>query len=353
MRQVLVLALSLAFLPIGLAAESGRQEWQTPNWDRDLALLAASKVETGVEIERLIALVSQADKRQALDALEDLAARPDWPAPAREAALFSITNRLRELSPFSVDEVVLQFLREHQNLVWVAHLEAPDLAVPLYPIRSAAQGLINHWTRQRAAREAALILASNPAKLVDIHAESSSMSIRAGIETSLIGADPGQLRAALDYGLPLLAQLPELTGLLGKMAVQLDNPEAVAQVLIDGAGGSLVEVCRLARQRFTRQDQGKLLLAVIDTAPAATASLAIAELAPGSLMTGQISKALLDMLEHPDLGSAAALALVRWGSHQQRESLRAKMTQSSSGLAARRLRLAFALDQANPHREIR
>lgn len=127
---------------------------QEPNWDRDLALKAASEQDVASEATHLMQLASQADATVMVNALSKVGARSDWPEPAREATLYRFIQALRELPPFSVDSAVLEFLLGYQNKTLVAHEEVRDMGVPLYPIRAAAHGLVNQWKRQQAATNA-------------------------------------------------------------------------------------------------------------------------------------------------------------------------------------------------------
>jgi hypothetical protein len=148
----------------------------------------------------------------------------------------------------------------------------------------------------------------------------------------------------LDYGMPLLSVNPGLTALLGKSAMELGDVQAVSEVFIQGGGHELVEISRLAGQRFSNPDLGNILLMTIDAAPASTAALLIAEMAPYSIDQQEVSEALLQKLGDAELGSAAALALGRWGSARQREALAATVAKDPSSLAAKRAQRALSVN---------
>lgn len=340
------LAICLAFLPVSLPAGNNNEgmPWPSPNWDRDLALLAAEGPNTGLESDRLYSLASQAAGPELLQALTALAARPDWPAPAREAVLLRFTHQLRQLPPFSVDQAVLGFLDSYQSQTLVEHENIPALGVALYPIRAAVAGVNHHWTRQQAALEATVLLVQDPRRLLATYANTRNVNIRAGIEDSVSAAGRSDVQALLDFALPQLAGKPQLTGLLGKSAVATGNREAVAEVLIHGAGHMLVEVARQASQRFSKAELGDLLLATIDSAPVSTTALVIGVLTPFTIAQLEVSAALMDTLNHPHLGSAAALALVQWGTDAQRHALETTAVEDPSSLAAKRIKAALALN---------
>jgi hypothetical protein len=261
--------------------------------------------------------------------------------PAREAVLLRFTNQLRGLPPFSIDTAVLDFLLNYQNQTLVAHEESIGMAVPLFPIRAAAHGLVFQWTRQQAALDAATLMTGQPKQIVDVYAANTDRNIRSGIEAAIGQADPETLQSMLDYGMPLLSVNSGLTALLGKSAMELGDVQAVSEVFIQGGGHELVEISRLAGQRFSNPDLGNILLMTIDAAPASTAALLIAEMAPYSIVQQEVSEALLQKLGDAELGSAAALALGRWGSAQQREALAATVAKDPSSLAAKRAQRAL------------
>ena len=353
MRYLSVLAICLALLPADLSAENsiGGLPWPTPNWDRELALLAAEQLNTDPEFDRLYSLARQTAGPELLQALTALAARPDWPAPAREAVLLQFTHQLRQLPPFSVDKAVFDFLDSYQSQTLVAHESIPGLGVTLFPIRATAAGVTHYWTRQQAALEATMLVAKDPLRLMETYANSQNVNIRAGIEDSVTAANRSDIQALLDFALPQLSGKPHLTGLLGKSAVAIGNRQAVADVLIHGAGYMLVEVTRQASQQFTTAELGDLLLSAIDSASPSTAALVIGVLAPYSIAQLDVSAALMGSLNHPDLGSAAALALAQWGSGEQREVLEAIATQDPLSLAAKRVKAALALNPGDRNEE--
>jgi hypothetical protein len=350
MRSQLVLALILCFSALFIATDACSAEsrptaaWPSPNWDRDLALLAASQAATRQEADRLFEIASQGHGATTLQAIVKSAFGTGLSEPAREAVLLRFTNQLRGLPPFSIDTAVLDFLLNYQNQTLVAHEESIGMAVPLFPIRAAAHGLVFQWTRQQAALDSAALMTGQPKQIVDVYAANTDRNIRSGIEAAIGQADPETLQSMLDYGMPLLSVNPGLTALLGKSAMELGDVQAVSEVFIQGGGHELVEISRLAGQRFSNPDLGHILLMTVDAAPASTAALLIAEMAPYSIVQQEVSEALLQKLGDAELGSAAALALGRWGSAQQREALAATVAKDPSSLAAKRAQRALSVN---------
>ena len=197
-----------------------------------------------------------------------------------------------------------------------------------------------------------MLVAQDPLRLLDTYTNSRNVNIRAGIEDSVTAADRSDVQVLLDFALPQLAGKPQLTGLLGKSAVATGNREAVADVLIHGAGHMLVEVARQASQRFSKAELGDLLLATIDSAPVSTTALVIGVLTPYTIAQMDVSAALMDTLNHPDLGSTAALALVQWGTDEQRHALETTAAEDPSSLAAKRIKAALALNPRDRNGEL-
>ena len=142
--------------------------------------------------------------------------------------------------------------------------------------------------------------------------------------------------------MPVLPDNPGLTGLMGVTALRIGDPQLAARVFADGSGAALVEMSRQASQQLSGAQLGKLMLETLNRAPAGTAALVIAELAPHSLGQAGVDEALLQKLKDPELGSAIALTFVQWGTDRQLEALDAAASADPSGLAAKRVRSALS-----------
>jgi hypothetical protein len=352
MQQRLFFTLSLKILCILVAvsipdagADDRQLSWPTPNWDRDLALIAVDRIDTTAETDHLLRLASQRHPGT-LELLTTMADSTDWPAPVRDAALFRFTAQLRSLPAYSVDTAVIDFLQNYQSATLVLHPESRQLAVPLYPVSSAAQGLVNQWIRNRSLADAASLIRQDPGQLIERYLDARDTNIRAGIESSLFTVGVTELQELLNHGLPLLSASSELTGLLGTAAALAGDSRGLAEVLIQGRGPALPAAIRLAGNRLSPEQLGELLINGIDAAPAATAALIIAEFAPQTAVQESIGDALLQTVRHPLLGSGAALALARWGTESQREQLMAMATDSSN-LTAKRIETALNVYRDN------
>jgi hypothetical protein len=326
------------------ASDRGSHSLAAPNWDHRLALQSAGVSRSSLEADRLISLVGNTDGRALVAALNHLAKRTDWSQPAREATLYNFARGLRQLEPFAVDAAVLDFLLEYQVNVLVAHEESFTTGVPLFPIRTEAAGVINQWTRQVALEEATYVIQQNPEELLSTYIANPHRAVRAGIEASIQSASFESLMILINQGLPLLNEYPELTGLLGKAALQSGDLQSVKSVFAAGKGSSLVELSRQVGRHFSSSDAGDILLSTLEQAPPATAAIVIATLAPYSIQQDSVGEALLSKLDDPALGSTAALSLATWGSEQQIQKLRNVAEKAPSSVAAKRAQTALSLE---------
>ncbi|MBT8047731.1 MAG: hypothetical protein HKN57_09370 [Xanthomonadales bacterium] len=274
-RILLLLFLLFAQASGSLAAENEQAgtDWEKPAWDRDLALQAVLQVDTRRIAADTFELAKSASGPATVKALKDLAQQPDWPEPAIDAAIYRFTNHLRELPPFSVDPVVLDFLLGYRNRALVAHEEHASMGVPLYPVRAAARGLLNDWTRQQAALDAAGLIATGPDQLLALYAETRDPNIRAGMESAIGAANRDTLPALLEAALAMLSSAPEITGLAGRAAIESEDLAALSEVFVRGGGAALVELSRQAHQRFPKAELDQMIRAIADRAPAATAAM--------------------------------------------------------------------------------
>jgi len=351
--SAVVVVLCAWFLPLSsfaAGAAPGYTSAPVLNWDRDLAMRAAKQEDTRAEATRLVHLATHSKGATTLRALNELAGRSQWTEPAREAVLYRFTSQLRNLSPFSIDAAVLEFLLTYQNRVLVAHEESGTVTVPLFPIRAAARGLVNQWTRQQSAVVAAELMAADPRQLLALYVSSVDPNVRAGIELAVSNADRTALHNVLEVGMPQLANHPGLTGLLGRTALEAGDLKAMTSVFNQGSGAPLVELSRQASQRFSDVELGKLLLDTMDHAPAETAAVLIAELSPRSMGQEGVGDAIIKRLGDPVLGSTAALAVAQWGTDRQLSQLEAIAAKDPTSLATKRARTALSTQPENRQR---
>ncbi len=310
-----LVVLPFILVPAVLFADENTQipTWPEPNWDRDLALQAAARSDTAAEADRLFNLSQKSTGPETMEALIAFTSRSDWPAPAREATIYRFMSSLRDLPPFSIDSGVVEFLLGYENQVLVAHEESGTTAVPLYPIRASARGLVNQWTRQAVAADAADLLRNAPEQLLELYAANEDPNVRAGIESAVSNASQDAIQTLLDSGMPLLSAEPGLTGLMGKLAVESGNLQALSEVFVYGAGSALVELGRQAVKRFPASGLDALLASTENRASASTAAMLSAELAPHN--RNRLDLARSQLQQQADPGSqlnANDEAIVEW-----------------------------------------
>jgi len=328
----------------------GSENLNLPNWDRQLALGAVSLPDVRREASRMVDLTLAGSEADLLDELNKLASMSGWAQPEAEAVIYEFIQQLRPLPPFSVNQAVVDFVVNYQPQVLVPHEESMSMGVPLFPIRAAAAGLVNQWTREQARADAQLLLVKRPSELLGTYASNSDSNIRAGIERSLEGADKASLDYLLQLGLPLLEAYPDLTGLLGKAAIRTRDMRSIAQVIRQGSGHPLVDLSRRLKHGFSSEELAYVLLETLESAPQSTASIVLAELAPFSIHQAGVGDALLDKLDDPVLGSSVALALATWGSAEQRKALQVHADALPDSLASKRINTALAVSRPGGER---
>ncbi|MDX1556465.1 MAG: hypothetical protein R3212_10600, partial [Xanthomonadales bacterium] len=98
---------------------------------------------TGVEsaVDQALALLAAGQGEQSLNAIRAMSGRPDWSPPARDRAVFELARALSDFDQGAVPETLVEFLAAYQPETLVAHEEAPDMGVPLFPVRATLAGV--------------------------------------------------------------------------------------------------------------------------------------------------------------------------------------------------------------------
>ena len=286
--------------------------------------------------------ISDISDLQTLQALEQ---RSDWPLPAREAAMYRFTRSLASMSRDAVADDVMQHLRNYQARVLVSHDDHGDASVPLFNIRATAAGVENGWLRNESAAEAGLMIAQAPARLVSSYLESNSLSQRAGYLDALESASVSDMHQVQKIALGLLHESPEFTSLLAITAVATADVNVIKRLLIEGNGPGLTPAIKSIGSQTSLTTTAMLLKFAIEQAPADNAALAIAAWWPELSHDAATRQLLLSKLDHPALGSSAALALARNPDIQTIREL--QLIAEGDSIAARRAQLALRLDRDN------
>jgi len=277
---------------------------------------------------------------QDLEALEN---RNDWPLPAREAAVYKFTRSLAALSRDAVAVDVMQYLGSYQAKVLVPHEDYADAVVPLFNIRGAAAGVENGWLRIESTAEARLVLAQNPAALVEKFLESGKHNQRSGYLDALANATAPELQVVQVAALNRLGESPELTLLVATTAVLTADPYAIQRLLIDGSGVGLAQAFGSLAAQTEAAATAAMLKFAIEQAPTGNAALAIAAWWPGLRNDALTRQLMLDQLTDPALGSTVALALAQSPDIQTIREL--QLIAAGDSIAAQRAQLALNINR--------
>ncbi len=302
----------------------GENGLSRPNWDRTLALqTAAAGVETGTVYQQRnewFRQLREGEHAALLQSVQAFAASSVLSSPVREQQLFLFTIALADFPAQQVPAQLLEFLARYSPQTLVAHEENDHSAVALFNIPAAAQGVQYALARQQGeARSVALLAAPAERWIRDFLA--ASPAARAGFLDALDFA-PATRLGGLDQVLQAaLGDQPALAVVAARTALAVADVASMRAVLEISSGPEATSMLRKAAQSVPRDGRAELLLASIESAPPQNAALAIALLSPGLQDVPQVVSSLFDLLEDPELGSAAALALARFDSTDIRQQL--------------------------------
>jgi hypothetical protein len=306
------LALISFYLVCGLTQTATSNAQGLPEyWERDSALATAESVNIDSAVYELGNISSLADADTTLAGLGNMEIRTDWPLPAREAAIYEFTRSLAGLPRAAVAPEVMQHLRTYQARVLVPHEDHGDAFVPLFNIRGAAAGVENGWQRAEFSYEAETLLETDPASLVSAYVESAAGNQRTAYLDVMKQARTTEIQVIQDIALKQLGEAPVLTPLLGITALITADTFAVQQLLIHGQGAGLSSALTQLGQQLPLTETAALLDFAIRQAPAANAGLAISAWWPQLSHETASRDLLVELLDDPELGASAALALAQ------------------------------------------
>ncbi len=322
------------------ALAQGKNGLARPNWDRVLALQSATLGDYDLQRQEWLKQLRDGDYVSVLQSITQFSAANEPSSPAREQQLFLFTIALADFPPEQVPAGLLAFLANYFPQTLVAHEESSNNAVALFNIPAAARGVQSEFARQRAESRAATMLTGSKEVWISDYLDASPAA-RAGFLAALDLASSAQLLELDRNARSLIGGEPDLTAVAGRTAVATANVQSIRHVLESGSGSHVTSMLRSAAGKLSSDDRAELLLAAIDSAPPQNAALAIALLSPGLQNVPQVASTLLDLLEDPQLGSAAALALARFDEAGIRSQL--LLLSGSEGPAAARARVAVNL----------
>ena len=340
------LALISFYLVCGFAHTTTANGQGMPEyWERGSAMAAVRSVNIDTAVYEIGNISSLTDADTILAGLRNVEIRADWPLPAREAAIYEFTRSLAGLPREAVAPDVMQHLRTYQARVLVPHEDHGDAFVPLFNIRGAAAGVENAWQRTEFAYEAETLLESDPVTLVSAYIESASNHQHAAYLDVLKQARMTEIEAVQDVALRQLGESPVLTPLLGVTAEITADTFAVQQLLAHGQGAGLSSTLVQLVQQLPLSETAALLDFAIRQAPVANAALAISAWWPRLSHDTASRDLLMALLDDPELGASAALALAQNPDIQTLKIL--KDTADGDSNAAKRAQMAldFSRDQ--------
>jgi hypothetical protein len=338
------LLLMVAILASPVAESQALPDAET--WERSEAWRASESVNTRPQFEQLNLLLKAGDDQSSLELIREIEVKAEWPVPARERLIYDYVAELRKETPHIVGPELIKHLTNYRSMVMVPHDDHPRSTVPMFNIRSAANGVVNNWSRQEAAFEGASLIATSAGDLVRAYQQETSFPRKRGLLDSLDTASPVQLASVTQVVLPQIIQQPELIEVALKAAINAKNIDALNELAEKGRGPVMHHVFRDSAKLLDLQQSQNLLEAALRNPAHQTASLAIAQLSPALKGNAATEQLLIQLLDDPNLGSSAALTLAASPSDQTLQSLRLLADSQGNELFATRARLALKIHAA-------
>lgn len=290
-----------------------------------------------------------ADGTYTVQALIDLSQREDWPAPAREAAIYTFTKSLATHPSHSVNPDILEYLSTYQAQVLVAG-EHGDTQ-PLFNIRAAAAGVENSWLRDDSKQLALNDLRDGPEKWLAMYNSAQHPAQRSGYLDALKLADTNTVQLVQALTLQQLGEHPEMTAVIAATLSMVYDQSSAREFLQHAKGAELAPALAQLSTSASQQELTALLEFAITQTATETAALAIASWGPILNSRAESRQLLLDTLADPELGSSAALSLANKPNIQTIREL--QLLSEGLGLAARRAQLALQINRESVIQEQR
>ena len=245
-KQHTILLSALLLSPLATLHAAGEA---APNWDRDLALEMARNAPASPELE----LTSTSRPNKVIitgEKLREVSQRSDLSEPARDRLMYEAAKRLAAFPADAVPESAVDFLANYESQTLVAHEEAREIGVPLYPVRATMAGVRNQWRAEAARDETTRLIRSDASTLLSNYAANDDHAYRRGVRDAIRTARHEYLANLVQAGLPLLSDVPEITGLVGAAAIAMHDADAFALVVARGDGHEMVNLLRKAANVF-------------------------------------------------------------------------------------------------------
>lgn len=331
---------------IALSASNTPAQLSDPNslaqlWDHSAAMNSSRSVDVDTVVGQLVNPATLTDGKRTVRALTDLSLRDDWPAPAREAAIYNFTRALATRSSQSVDPDILEYLSGYQPQVLVEGEHGEKL--PLFNIRGAAAGVENGWLRADSTQQAFNAMREGPGKWLALYVSAQHPAQRSGYLDALKLAEPDDIRLVQTEALQQLADNAQLTAVVAATIALNFDTAATRQLLLNALGAELAPALENLTTAVNIEELAALLEFAVKQSPAENAALAIASWGPTLSAQAETRQLLLNTLADPELGSAAALALANKPNIQTIREL--QLLAEGQGLAARRAQLALEINR--------
>lgn len=346
---MLVALVGLSLAPLRAA----EVEFSAPNWSAPAAYRAAAAADANAVLAPLFEHARRGEDRQLLLELNTLAGNEQLALPARERILFEFAQGLGELAPDAVGSGVIAFLLGYAPRTLVPHPDNAGVGIPQFNVRGATAGSLNAWQRRAGYESAMALFAGGEADVAREYLRDlarASPPRRLGMMDALPAASTDQLAAITEWSLARPSG-DALNALAGRSALLLGDTTLLRGILAAGRGPEVSHLLAEAAERLDEPGRIDLLFGLLTTAAPANAALAIATLAPGLLHHPEVAERLFGLMNEPDLGSAAALALSASGRTELRERLRDLAT--GEGLSSRRAAIALDATGGNSPKGVR
>ncbi|MDH3925205.1 MAG: hypothetical protein OET41_11415 [Xanthomonadales bacterium] len=343
--HLITTALSAAIILLAASINvSAQPHMKDPLWDRSTAMQFVDKARAMDSLKPMYEMARSGDEAGLMRALTGMSSDPDLTAPSRDYMVYSFTLGLGDMRADAVSSEVMGWLAAYKPATWVAHEEHPRMAVPLFNVRAAAQGVANGWERQKALDSAERALGEQPAQFISEYLAATQAGQRGYIDA--LERVPFEKTLELSrLALEMLAGSPELTHLAARAAIASGSSELLRRSIALGQGPGLARAFKDAAAELSAEESASLLEDVMEKESDSKAALAIALLAPGTLADPAVRDLMFNAMADQNLGASVALVL---GSSADPEiqSRLSEIATGGAGLEQQRAQLAISFKPA-------
>lgn len=322
------------------------QHFEDPLWTEPEARSLAASPAVDRAIESLLQLtLAGADAPGLIDAIDRLRRDEALTPPERDAVLYGYVRRLRGFPPGTVPGAVLDRLAGAAPLAVTGHEEGPHHAVPLFNVAAAARGLANEWAWRRGH---AAIAGPDPIALSTLAEELAGSTLDQPRFRGMRLAIERLPATRLDELSRLCAAHPAGCG-IARADIELarGNVAWLKRWVAVASPENLTPRLQALRRRMPPSDATAIMQAALRHPDAGVVARAMSDITSHLPKEASARKAwgirLVDLLDEPDLGAAAALQLARLGSE---DWLEAALSRPLGEKALRRIELLAELENA-------